>query len=86
MVCLNLLIFLAPALILSFVAQMMIKSAYSRTSQIEARTSGFQAARRMLEASGFGDWQEPWYNAPALPGRAVILSGSGPRQDAPLPD
>ncbi len=51
----GLLLFIAPALILSFVAQMWIKSAYSRGSQVPARMSGYAAARRMLDASGLQD-------------------------------
>lgn len=49
---LGLLLFLAPAMILAVVAQMMVRSAYARASQVPARLSGYAAARRMLDASG----------------------------------
>ncbi|MDX1945920.1 MAG: zinc metallopeptidase [Pirellulaceae bacterium] len=48
----ELLLFTAPALILSFVAQAMVNSAYTRGSQVPARMSGFGAARRILDATG----------------------------------
>ena len=49
---LELLLFTAPALILSFIAQMMVSSAYSRGQQIAAKLSGFAAARHILDAAG----------------------------------
>lgn len=49
---LELLLFTAPALILAFIAQMMVSSAYSRGQQIAARLSGFAAARHILDAAG----------------------------------
>jgi hypothetical protein len=49
---LGLLIFLAPAILFSVLAQIMVKSAYSRTRQIAARTSGFAAARHILDSTG----------------------------------
>lgn len=48
----NLLLFLAPALILGIVAQFMVRSAYATTRRIPARTSGYSAARHMLDAAG----------------------------------
>lgn len=45
-------LFLAPALILGFVAQTMVKSAYARASKIPASTTGFAAARRILDSAG----------------------------------
>jgi uncharacterized protein len=48
----NLLLFIAPALILSFLAQLWIKSAYARGQRAPARMSGYAAARRMLDAAG----------------------------------
>lgn len=49
---LELLLFTAPALILAFVAQMMVSSAYARGQQIAAKLSGFAAARHILDAAG----------------------------------
>ncbi len=49
---LGLLIFVAPALLLGIVAQMMVSSAYARARQMPARASGFQAARRLLDSAG----------------------------------
>lgn len=46
------LVFISPALILGFIAQWMVKSAYTRMSQVRASTSGAQAARRILDANG----------------------------------
>ena len=49
---LEMLLFLAPALILAFIAQMWVQSAYARGQQIPASMSGFMAARRLLDAAG----------------------------------
>jgi Zn-dependent membrane protease YugP len=49
---LHYLIFLAPAIILGIVAQLMVQSAYAQTRQIAARTSGYAAARHMLDSEG----------------------------------
>jgi Zn-dependent membrane protease YugP len=49
---LELLLFTAPALILAFIAQMMVSSAYARGQQIAAKLSGFAAARRILDGAG----------------------------------
>ena len=46
------LLFIAPALILSFIAQMWISSAYARGKQLAARMSGFLAARHILDSAG----------------------------------
>ena len=48
----GLLIFLAPALLLAFWAQMSVRSSYAGASRQPARLSGAQAARKMLEAAG----------------------------------
>ncbi len=48
----RLLLFLAPAMLLAFVAQMMVKSAYAKASQVPARMTGRQAARHMLDSAG----------------------------------
>ena len=48
----RLLIFLLPAFLLSLLAQLLVKSAYARAMQIAARTSGFAAARHILDAAG----------------------------------
>ena len=42
----------SPAIILALVAQWMVKSAYSKMSQVPASMSGFAAARRILDAHG----------------------------------
>lgn len=46
------LLFIAPALILSFIAQMWVSSAYARGKQLAARMSGFMAARHILDSAG----------------------------------
>lgn len=50
-------VFIAPALLLAFAAQWMVKSAYSKMSQVRASTSGYEAARRILDAGGLHDVQ-----------------------------
>lgn len=52
-----LILFTAPAIILSLIAQWMVSSAYSRGQQIQARMSGFAAARRILDSAGLGNVQ-----------------------------
>jgi Zn-dependent membrane protease YugP len=49
---LGLLLFTAPAVILAMIAQWRISSAYARGSQMPARMSGFNAARRILDGAG----------------------------------
>jgi uncharacterized protein len=49
------LLFIAPALILAFVAQIWIQSAYSRGMQYRAKMSGAQAARHILDQHGLHD-------------------------------
>jgi len=51
----GLLLFIAPALILVFIAQWMVSSAYARGRNIPAKLSGFMAARHILDASGLGN-------------------------------
>jgi len=51
------LLFIAPALILSFIAQMWISSAYARGKQLAARMSGFLAARHILDSAGLQNVQ-----------------------------
>ncbi len=48
-------LFIAPALLLAFVAQWMVKSAYHKMSQVRASMSGQQAARRILDGAGLYD-------------------------------
>ena len=48
----EMLLFLAPAIVLGIVAQFMVRSAYSQTSQIAASSTGYAAARRILDAAG----------------------------------
>src|SRR5438093_10540278 len=51
------LLFLAPALLLAVIAQMWVSSAYARASQIPASMSGYDAARRILDAAGLTNVQ-----------------------------
>ena len=51
------LIFVAPALILAFIAQMWVSSAYARGKQLAARMSGFMAARHILDSAGLHNVQ-----------------------------
>ena len=46
------LLFVAPALILAFIAQMWVSSAYAHGKQAAAKMSGFLAARHILDAAG----------------------------------
>jgi Zn-dependent membrane protease YugP len=46
------LIFIAPALLLAFWAQMRIRSSYAQASQVPAHLSGAAAARHILDAAG----------------------------------
>src|SRR5687768_16612899 len=46
------LIFIAPALLLAFWAQMRVRSTYARASQVPVRLSGAAAARHILDAAG----------------------------------
>jgi Zn-dependent membrane protease YugP len=45
-------LFIAPALLLAFLAQMRVKSAYAKASQVPASMSGAMAARRVLDSAG----------------------------------
>ena len=49
------LLFLAPALLLMFWAQMRVKSTYHQAMQIDARLSGAAAARYLLDQAGLHD-------------------------------
>jgi Zn-dependent membrane protease YugP len=49
---LQMLLFLAPALLLAFIAQMWVQSAYARGRGLAASMSGFMAARHILDAAG----------------------------------
>jgi Zn-dependent membrane protease YugP len=51
----GLLLFLAPALLLSIIAQLWVQSAYARGRRMPAKMSGYAAARRMLDAAGLHD-------------------------------
>ena len=46
------LIWIAPALLLAFWAQMRVRSTYAKASQVSARLSGAAAARHILDAAG----------------------------------
>jgi hypothetical protein len=45
-------VFIAPALLLAFWAQMRVRSTYAQASQVPARLSGAAAARHILDAAG----------------------------------
>ena len=49
---LNYLLWIAPALLLAFWAQMRVRSTYAKASQVPARLSGAAAARHILDAAG----------------------------------
>lgn len=49
------LIFLAPAMLLAFIAQAWIRSAFSRGMQMRARMTGAEAARYILDKHGLHD-------------------------------
>ena len=49
---LEMLLFLAPALILALIAQAWVHSAYARGQGMPATMSGFMAARRVLDSAG----------------------------------
>ncbi len=51
------LLFIAPALLLALFAQWLVSSAYKSMSQVQARSSGYEAARRILDANGLYDVQ-----------------------------
>ncbi len=51
------LLFIAPALILAFLAQMWISAAYRRGQNAPASMSGFGAARKILDAAGLSEVQ-----------------------------
>jgi uncharacterized protein len=46
------LVFIAPALLLAMLAQFWLSSAYRSMSQVRARMTGFEAARRILDHNG----------------------------------
>lgn len=48
----GMLLFIAPALILAFIAQWWVKSAYAKGLDAPASMSGFMAARQILDAAG----------------------------------
>lgn len=48
-------VFIAPALILAFWAQMRIRSAYAEAQQVPANLSGAAAARHILDSAGLQD-------------------------------
>lgn len=48
----EMLLFIAPAFLLGLVAQLWVRSAYGRASQVAARMSGFSAARHLLDSAG----------------------------------
>jgi Zn-dependent membrane protease YugP len=46
------LVFVAPALLLAFIAQAMVSSRYTSASRVSASMTGAQAARKILDAAG----------------------------------
>jgi Zn-dependent membrane protease YugP len=48
-------LFLAPALLLAFIAQMRVRSTYATAQQVPANLSGAAAARHMLDSAGLHD-------------------------------
>jgi len=46
------LVFVAPAMLLAFVAQTMVSSRYAAASRVSASMTGAQAARRILDSAG----------------------------------
>lgn len=50
-----LILFTLPAVLLAMFAQYRVSSAYREMSQVRARTSGFQAARKILDEAGLYD-------------------------------
>lgn len=48
-------IFIAPAMLLAFIAQAWIRSAYARGMQVHARMTGAEAARYILDKNGLHD-------------------------------
>lgn len=76
----QLLIFIAPALLLGIVAQVMIKSAYASSQRIPAGMSGFAAARRLLDSAGLhnvGIEQTPGHLSDHYDPRSKVLRLSG---------
>ena len=57
------LIFISPALLVAFWAQMRVRSTYAQASQVPARLSGAAAARHILDAAGLQHayWQRNDY-------------------------
>ena len=77
---LGLLIFIAPALLLALVAQVMVRSAYSRGNQVRAQMSGYAAARRILNSAGLNGVdieQTPGHLSDHYDPRAKVLRLSG---------
>src|SRR4051794_29972384 len=48
-------VFIAPALLLAFWAQMRVKSTYAEASQVPAPLSGAAAARHILDSAGLNN-------------------------------
>ena len=51
----RLLLFLAPAILLAMIAQMLVSMTYAAAMRRPARMSGFAAARQLLDAAGLQD-------------------------------
>ncbi len=53
----QLLLFIAPALLLGLIAQFLVKTTFARSAHVPARMSGYAAARHVLDGSGLYDVQ-----------------------------
>jgi hypothetical protein len=76
----QLLIWILPAMILGFIAQWMVRSAYARGSQVATSLSGFAAARYILDSAGLRDVdieQTPGHLSDHYDPRAKVLRLSG---------
>ena len=75
------LLFIAPAMLLGFLAQLWVKSAYSRAQRLPSRMSGYEAARRLLDhadLSGVEIEQVAGVMTDHYDPRAKVLRLSGP--------
>jgi len=72
----RLLIFIAPALLLAFIAQILLRSTYAQASQVGTNMSGFAAARHILDSAGLrsvGIEQTPGHLSDHYDPRAKVL-------------
>jgi Zn-dependent membrane protease YugP len=77
---LQLLLFIAPVLLLGIIAQVMVNSAYSDSQRIPSKLSGFAAARCLLDSAGLhniGIEQTPGHLSDHYEPRSKVLKLSG---------